>query len=170
MAYRTKTYIAGDWDGDRNAIDQLYRWKEDRRLSLDFIDAHELHQARDTSLNCSIKESLRKRLDASKCLVLVVGEKTRNLKSGGCQLCPSYNSLTKACKRGYCVDYRSYIEYECEKAKHDELAIVVLYNSTRIDRDKCPDCIKWSGKHAPMLHYENGRLCWDYQTVKATLS
>ena len=58
MAYRTKTYIAGDWDGDKDAIDQLYKWKESKYLSLDFIDAHDLHQARDTSLNCSIKSHL----------------------------------------------------------------------------------------------------------------
>lgn len=27
MAYRTKTYIAADWDGDKNAVEQLYKWK-----------------------------------------------------------------------------------------------------------------------------------------------
>ena len=74
--------------------------------------------------------------------MLVVGEKTKDLRSGGCQLCSSYNRWTRACARGHHVDYRSYVEYECEKAKSDGLAIVVLYNSTRVDRDKCPDCIK----------------------------
>ncbi|MDO4842480.1 MAG: hypothetical protein Q3982_07390, partial [Phoenicibacter congonensis] len=101
MAYRTKTYIAGDWDGDKDAIDQLYKWKESKYLSLDFVDAHDLHQARDTSLNCSIKKSLQLRLDVSKRFVLIVGEKTKNLRSGGCQLCSSYNSWTSACARGY---------------------------------------------------------------------
>ena len=24
--YRTKTYIAGDWTGDKDLIDQLYTW------------------------------------------------------------------------------------------------------------------------------------------------
>lgn len=28
MTYRTKTYIAGDWDGDQTAIKKLYEWKE----------------------------------------------------------------------------------------------------------------------------------------------
>lgn len=169
MAYRTKTYIAGDWDGDRDAIDQLYKWKESRHLSLDFVDAHNLHQARDTSLNCSIKRSLHQRLDVSKCFVLIVGEKTKSLRSGGCQLCSSYNSWTNACARGYSIDYRSYVEYECEKAKSDGLAIVVLYNSTRVDRDKCPDCIKWSGRHVAMQYYKDGRRYWDYQSVKEAL-
>lgn len=169
MAYRTKTYIAGDWDGDRDAIDQLYKWKADRRLSLGFIDAHDLHQARDTSLNCSIKRSLHQRLDASKRFVLIVGEKTKSLRSGGCQLCSSYSSWTNACARGYSIDYRSYVEYECEKAKSDGLAIVVLYNSTRVDRDKCPDCIKWSGRHVAMRYYRDGQCYWDYQSVKDAL-
>lgn len=170
MAYRTKTYIAGDWDGDKDAIDQLYKWKESKYLSLDFIGAHDLHQARDTSLNCSIKKSLSQRLNVSKRFVLVVGEKTKDLRSGGCQLCSSYNSWTRACARGYHVDYRSYVEYECEKAKSDGLAIVVLYNSTRVDRDRCPDCIKWSGKHVAMQYYKNGKYYWDYQAVKEALS
>lgn len=28
MAYRTKTYIAGEWDHDRDAVEQLYKWKQ----------------------------------------------------------------------------------------------------------------------------------------------
>lgn len=39
MAYRTKTYIAADWDGDKNAVEQLYKWKNSNYWSLDFHDA-----------------------------------------------------------------------------------------------------------------------------------
>ena len=46
MAYRTKTYIAADWDGDKNAVEQLYKWKKSNYWSLDFHDAHDLTQAR----------------------------------------------------------------------------------------------------------------------------
>lgn len=28
MYYRTRTYIAGSWDEDDDAISQLYKWKE----------------------------------------------------------------------------------------------------------------------------------------------
>ena len=41
MAYRTKTYIAADWDGDKNAVEQLYKWKKSNYWSLDFHDAHD---------------------------------------------------------------------------------------------------------------------------------
>jgi len=47
MAYRTKTYIAADWDGDKDAVEQLHKWKNSNYLALDFNDAHDLKQARD---------------------------------------------------------------------------------------------------------------------------
>lgn len=70
MAYRTKTYIAADWDGDKNAVDKLREWNDGEKWSLSFTDAHDLTQARDNSLNCSIKASLATRMDASKTLPL----------------------------------------------------------------------------------------------------
>jgi hypothetical protein len=105
--YRTKTYIAGEWDGDNNAIQQLHAWNNSRHLNLSFSDAHELTQARDSSLNCSIKSSLDRRLNASKTFILVVGEKTNTVRSGSCHYCDSYNSWTGGCGRGYSTDIRS---------------------------------------------------------------
>ena len=55
MVYRTKTYIAGDWTGDKDAIDTLYKWKNSGYLNFDFVDAHSLTQARDTSLGMPTK-------------------------------------------------------------------------------------------------------------------
>lgn len=28
MYYRTRTYIAGDWDHDKDAVEALHRWNE----------------------------------------------------------------------------------------------------------------------------------------------
>ena len=171
MTYRTKTYIAADWDGDKNAVDKLYEWKNNRLLSLDFHDAHDLTQARDSSLNCSIKRSLATRLDASKTFVLIVGNNTKTVRSGSCQYCNSYNSYTGSCARQYNVDYRSYIEYECDKAVRDGLKIVVLYNATSIDKSKCPDAVKNLGTHEKMkkLNTATWSYEWDYQAVKTAL-
>lgn len=116
---RTKTYIAADFDHDKDAVDQLYNWKNDKSLSFDFQDAHDLTQARDTSLFCSIKDSLRLRLNNSKTFVLIVGEHTDSITKGGCQFCQSYNSWGGYCTRGHSVDFRSYIKFECEKANSD---------------------------------------------------
>lgn len=170
MVYRTKTYIAGEWDGDRDAIQKLHEWNNSKRLSLSFTDAHDLTQARDGSLNCSIKSSLNTRLNASKTFVLVVGNNTKTARSGRCQYCNSYNSWTGSCARGYSVDNKSYIEYECTRAVVDGLKIVVLYNSSSIDKSKCPDVIRNRGEHVAMCFYENGASYWNYQAVKNALS
>ncbi len=163
---RTKTYVAGDWEHDKNAVDQLYKWNDDSRYGLSFSNAHDLTQARDSSLNCSIKRSLAERLNNSKTFVLIVGDYTKNLRSGGCQLCASYNSWTKSCARGNSVDYRSYVEYECEKAVNDGLNIIVLYNSTICDKEKCPAILRNRGIHRKMQKWENGIRYWDYKSVK----
>jgi len=169
MFYRTRTYIAGDWDGDKDAIEQLHKWNDSKYWGLSFSDAHDLTQARDSSLNCSIKRSLAIRLDASKTFVLIVGEHTKTVRSGSCQYCNSYNHWTKVCAGGNNVDYRSYIEYECEKAIRDNLKIVVLYNSISVDKTKCPNIIKNIGTHTAMCYYSNGSYYWDYQAVKQAL-
>lgn len=36
MAYRTRTYITGEWDGDSDAIDQIYKWNEGDKWNLHF--------------------------------------------------------------------------------------------------------------------------------------
>lgn len=169
MTYRTKTYLAAEWDGDKDAIEQLHKWKKSKYWSLTFTDAHDLTQARDSSLNCSIKSSLATRLDSSKTFVLIVGSNTKTVRNGSCQYCSSYNSWTKACSRGKSVDYRSYIEYECARAIRDGLKIVVLYNAASVNKEKCPEIIKNVGTHKAMRYYENGTYNWDYQTVKNAL-
>jgi hypothetical protein len=167
MGYRTKTYIAADWSGDSDAVEQLYKWNDSNKWSLSFTDAHSVTQARDNSLNCSIKSSLATRLDVSKTFVLIVGSNTKTVRSGGCQYCvDSYNSAKQSCNRGYSVDYRSYIEYECDKAIRDGLKIVVLYNAASVDKSKCPDAIKTNGTHVAMCYKKDGQYYWDYQAVK----
>lgn len=134
---RTRTYIAADWSGDYDAVEQLHKWNSSRYWSLSFTDAHDLIQARDNSLNCSIKASLSKKLDASKTFILIVGNSTKTVRSGSCQYCKNYKTYTYTCARGYSVDYRSYIEYECEKAVRDGLRIIVLYNAATVNKTKC---------------------------------
>lgn len=170
MVYRTKTYIAGEWDGDQNAIEQLHSWNESKHLNLSFTDAHDLTQARDSSLNCSIKSSLAIRLNHSKTFVLIVGNNTKDARSGSCGYCDSYNSSSKACAKGHSVDHRSYIEYECEKAVNDDLNIVVLYNAAAVNQSKCPDSLKNIGEHVAMQYIKDGSRYWDYPAVKKALS
>lgn len=169
MAYKTRTYIAADWTGDKDAVDQLYKWNESDHWSLSFTDAHDLTQANDSSVNCSIKASLKKRMDASKTFVLIVGNQTDHLTAGGCQYCNSYNSRSHYCAKGHNVDYRSYIKYECDQAVSAGIKIVVLYNSTTVRRSKCPEAVRYEGTHVAMIYKENGEYYWDYYAVKEAL-
>lgn len=175
--YRTKTYIAADWTEDNDAVDIIYKWKDSNRLTLDFVDAHSVKQARDSSLNCSIKKSLRDRLNITKTFVLIVGKNTKSLQSGSCRYCSSYNSYTGSCRKYMSIDFRSYIDYECEMAVKDYLngdikKIVVLYNYANVDKSKCPDSIKKFGVHESMYYYSetDGKAYWDYKKIKDTIS
>ena len=166
MFYRTRTYIAGDWDHDSDAVNQLHKWNDSEHWSLSFTDAHDLMQARDTSNNCSIKASLKQRMNASKRFVLIVGNSTNNLTAGGCQWCDSYNSSTKDCAKNKAVDCRSYIKYECDKAVEAGIKIIVLYKADRVERGKCPEAVRYRGIHTSMCYRDNGKLYWDYNSVK----
>lgn len=165
MPYRTKTYIAGDWEHDILAIDKLYQWKNNNNLNFDFIDAHEYKQSKDTSLHCTIKRSLKERLDRSKTFVLVVGAHTNKLAAGSCQYCPSYNSYLKYCVRSYSVDYKSYIQYECEEAVKVNMNIIVLYNGLSVNKSLCPDILKNKGEHISMYKYYS----WNYPEIERAL-
>jgi hypothetical protein len=91
MTNRTKTYLAGDWTGDKDLIDKLHEWNDSEGLALNFTDVHSLTSSSDATLNCNIKKSLRQRMNISKTFVLIVGKDTKNLRSGSCALCAHYN-------------------------------------------------------------------------------
>lgn len=168
--YRTYTYIAADWDTDKDAVDQLHKWNDGQKWILSFKDAHDITQSRDTSLYCTIKSSLKSRMDVSKTFILIVGSHTATITKGGCQYCGSYNSYTKRCAKSYSVDYRSYIDFECDKAVEAGIKIVVLYNYAPVQRDKCPASVKYTGTHVAMKYFGNdGKYYWDYNAVKNAL-
>ena len=166
MAYRTRTYIAADWDGAIDAVEQLRKWNDSKYRGLSFTDAHDLQQSRDTSLPCSVKSSLKERMNHSKRFVLIVGSHTATIAKGGCQYCRDYDSRTNCCDWSHSVDYRSYVKYECDKALEAGIDIVVLYNAACVNRTKCPDAVKYEGRHVPMKQWKDGKLLWDYQSVK----
>jgi hypothetical protein len=49
------------------------------------------------------------------------------------------------------------------------MGIVILYNSTVVNKEKCPDAVKYSGTHIPMKIYKDGQLYWDYQEIKKAI-
>lgn len=79
MAYRNKTYVCFDGDEDIHYYRLMQAWKQNDGIKFNFYNAHDLSSARDTSLPESIKRELRERLNNSRVLVVLIGEKTRNL-------------------------------------------------------------------------------------------
>ncbi len=169
MTNSKNIYIAADFDSDKDAYDILNKWNNDKYLSLTFHNIHEDMQSRDSSLPCSIKESLRRRMSLCEVFVLIVGENTLNVTKGGCQYCRSYNSHNMYCTHGYNEDYRSYVEYECDLAISKGLDIKVFYKSIYVNRNKTFENLRNIGIHIPMYVYKNENLCWNYEDIKNSL-
>lgn len=176
--YRTCTYIAGDWTDDKDLIDKLHEWNNSNHLNLSFVDVHDLTQSRDSSNPCSIKQSLRKRLNITKTFVLIVGQNTNDLTKGSCRYCANYVSSIYGypfCKSGGVIDYRSFIEYECEMALKDYNAglikkIVVIYNGCLGTMpSRCPSVLRdvngviYLGSD---MIGKDGRRYWNYSEIK----
>lgn len=176
--YRTCTYIAGDWDSDVDAVNILKHWNESNHWGLSFKDVHDLTSSRDTSRACSIKVSLKARMDVSKSFVLIVGSNTSAIRKGSCEYCPDriWNQWLgrMICSKGKTYDTSSFVEYECKKAIEAGIKIVVLYKSTSVNKSNCPSIIRNYGTHVAMKHwnylYSPARIEWDYNAVKNALS
>ena len=166
MYYRTRLYLAAEWDGDRDLIDQIHYWNNSEFYGLDFTDAHDLKQSRDSSLPCTIKKSLAARMSGSKIFLLIVGDHTNSATKGSCQFCKNYFASLKWCTKGYSEHLESFIQYECEKAAKDGLNIIVLYNSSTIDKSKCPPAVRYTGEHLAAYRYEYNVKKWNYQAIK----
>uniref|UniRef100_UPI004027DA04 TIR domain-containing protein n=1 Tax=Candidatus Cryptobacteroides bacterium TaxID=3085639 RepID=UPI004027DA04 len=181
IAYRTKTYVAGEWSGDSDAIEQLYKWNEGDRWRFHFNDAHAYKQCYDTSKPCTIKDSLRDRMSHSKVFVLIVGNDTAIVRKGSCAYQDCANKQFDFSSGHYyctaiCKTYstQSFIDYECQMAYcaylRSVMRIVVLYNAVSVDKTKCPEVLRNIGIHLPMKCWKNGvwgrYKDWDYGTVK----
>lgn len=118
MAYRNKTYVAFDGDRDIRYYYLMKAWRDNENASFNFYDAHDLHQSRDSSLEFSIKASLRKRISNTKTFVLLVGEGTRYL-------------------------YK-FVKWEIEQAVSLDLPILIVnLNGTRkMDAVRCPPIMR----------------------------
>lgn len=74
-----KCYTCFDGDEDIHYYRLMQAWHKNEKFDFTFDNAHELKQARDTSLEETIKRSLRDRLKASDVFIVLVGTKTKNL-------------------------------------------------------------------------------------------
>lgn len=109
------TYVIFDGDKDRYAYAFLKGWKVNDRVEFDFRDAHDIGnmtgRAQDEAY---VKSELRKRMQASKQVVVLVGDSTKNL--------------------------RKFVGWEIDLAVELGLPIIVvnLNGKRQMDSDLCP--------------------------------
>lgn len=118
MSYKNKTYVAFDGDNDMKYYRLMTAWKEHDHIDFDFLNAHDLNSARDTSTEESIKAQLRIRMANSKQMLLLVGENTKYL--------------------------RKFLPWEIELARKKDIPIIIvnLNNKKNYDDNLCPSAIK----------------------------
>lgn len=111
-------YACFDGDTDIHYYRLMTAWNKNDKFDFSFKNAHDLTQSRDTSTEESIKASLRKRLNASDLLIVLVGEKTKNL-------------------------YK-FVRWEIEVAIEKEIPIIAvnLNKKKSIDNDRCPAILR----------------------------
>lgn len=73
------TYICFDADNDMTPYQYMRGWKNNQNIPFDFDNAHDLNNLRDGSSDETIKAKLRARMAQSDLLIVLVGEKTKNL-------------------------------------------------------------------------------------------
>jgi hypothetical protein len=109
------TYVIFDGDNDRYAYAFLKGWKVNQRVEFDFQDAHDLGamtgRAQDEAY---VKSELRKRMNASTQVIVLVGGSTKNL--------------------------RKFVGWEIDLAVSLGLPIIVvnLNDKRQMDSDRCP--------------------------------
>lgn len=51
--------------------------------------------------------------------------------------------------------------------KEKKMKIIVLYNAENIDRNKCPEAVRWIGTHLKMYYKaSDGKYYWNYAAIK----
>lgn len=124
MAYRNKIYVTFDADSDIRHFYLMKAWKENVNIEFEFNDAHQIHAQGSPQTEEYVKQILRERLDNTKCMVVLVGERTRFM-------------------------YK-YVHWELEQAIYRDIPIIAVYlNGNRtIDETLCPPIIR----DQPVVH------------------
>lgn len=78
MAYRNKTFVSFASE-DLSSYRLMTAWKANKNIDFNFVDAHDLNTALDTSQPETIRRKLRERLANTKQVVLLLGPKTRSV-------------------------------------------------------------------------------------------
>lgn len=155
-----RVYISADYDpdsGDRNVVNELYKWSESKRYSIEFTDmakvvSGSIAKVPDCRI-CDLKAEFNTQINLSSAVIFVVGDKTDSRTAGSkcerlnnqwlyCQCTPYKQNAngTKLCKHYKlidmsevgdvsCINSYSYLRHEFEQAKKKGKKIIIVYNS-----------------------------------------
>jgi hypothetical protein len=128
MSYKEPAYVVFDGDTDRWAYSYMRGWKQNEHVDFDFRDAHDLDNMTSRAQGeAYVKSRLRERMANSNAVLVLVGEKTKNL-------------------------YK-YVRWELELAVDLDLPIIAvnLNKKNGQDENRCPAIIRGSGRvvHIP---------------------
>lgn len=117
MSYRNKTYVAFASE-DIHYYRLMRAWRDNEHIEFNFLDAHDLAQARDTSLPDTIRRSLRLRLANTK-QAIILGSAKGKRKAG---------------------DGKSFLYYEIEVISRLNLPVIIanLDGDRNIDKNFIP--------------------------------
>ena len=81
MSYRNKTYVIFDADEDIKCYRLMTAWKANKKIDFNFYDAHDINNLmkKGQTSDEQIYKKLRERMNNAKQVIVLVGEKTKNL-------------------------------------------------------------------------------------------
>lgn len=198
-----RIYISADYDqeeGDTEVVIVLNNWAESNNRIISFVDMAKVVSGSVSKSNsdcrpCDLKKEFNSQINASSIVVFVVGNRTKDRKSGssctkcgnnsGYIPCTPYKQNTngqKLCKiNGQThtpgpyedvgiINSYSYLKHEFEQAKKKDKEIVIFYNSSRTEAQWLPDYMKgYEDKAVPFWYYEGNNKKANYKLVKDKL-
>lgn len=197
-----RVYISADYDpinGDQAVVDELNKWNNDGRYSVDFVDTAQVSSGSvansDDCRICDLKAEFNRQINASSAVIFVVGDMTGSRTAGSecerafkeqseCSCTPYKQNAngSKACRvsktstPGVNDDYGSinscsYLRHEFEQAKKKGKTIIIVYNSTRKETHWLPSYMAgYEDDAKPFWKYDdNGQKIGDYYYIKEVL-
>jgi MTH538 TIR-like domain (DUF1863) len=119
MSYSDPTYVVFDGDEDKWAYAYMLGWKNNDRVDFNFNNAHDLDTMTARAQGEDyVKRNLKTRMKKSKSVLVLVGEKTKNL--------------------------HKFVRWEMELALELGLPIIVanLNDKKNVDAERCPPIIR----------------------------
>ncbi len=155
-----RVYISADYDyndGDRDVVDQLNKWSEDKLHDIKFTDMSQVASgsvSEDPDCRaCDLKHEFNQQINASSATIFIIGDKTATRMAGSyceratkdqlyCSCTPYKHNASgeRPCKVYYAIDTPiggdigninsySYLRHEFEQTKARSKKMIIVYNS-----------------------------------------